>query len=147
MSGTEKSIRHGFPLRFLTAKGAKSLAEYQTDFYAGTPVLTRNACGSGQVYYVGTRSNEMFYHDFMQMICKEAGIVSCAAELSEEVPGEMEITKRCGEKGEFWFCLNHREEEVQLVPQIPVTDVITGQTYAAGERLLFAAYDVKILSQ
>ena len=138
-----------YPARFAFAishcEGAKSLAVYQSDFYAGTPALTRSEYGNGRVYYVGTRSDEAFYHDFMQMICTEAGIVSCAAELSEEIPKEMEITRRCSDKGEFWFCLNHKEEEVQLVPRIPVTDVITGKSYAAGEQVPFAAYDVKIL--
>lgn len=81
----------------------------------------------------------------MKAICEEAGIESCAAELTGKVPEKMEITKRIGEKGEFWFCLNHLERNVLLRPDIPVTDVAAGKHYAPGEAISFAPYDVKIL--
>lgn len=126
---------------------AEGLAVYQTEFYAGTPVLTRNAFGNGQVYYVGTRSDAAFYHDFMQMVCAEAGVASCAEELAAEIPDKMEITKRVSEQGEFWFCLNHEEGAASLTPVPAVTDVITGKTYAPGETIPFAAYDVRILQK
>ncbi len=126
---------------------AESLATYQTDFYAGTPVLTRNAYGSGQVYYVGTRSDAAFYRDFLQMVCAQAQIASCAAQLTAAVPDNMEITRRVGDQGEFWFCLNHREGEALLTPALSVTDVITGKVYAPGESIPFAAYDVRILKR
>ncbi len=140
-----------YPARFAFAvshcEQAESLAVYESDFYAGSPVLTRNAYGSGHVYYVGTRSNEAFYQDFLQAVCEEAGVASCAKELTAKALDAMEITKRESEKGTFWFCLNHLEEDVPLVPEIPVTDVITGTKYPAGEDIVFGPYDVKILQK
>lgn len=35
-------------------EGAEALAEYQEDFYAGSPVVARNSFGQGQAYYIGT---------------------------------------------------------------------------------------------
>lgn len=140
-----------YPARYAFAvshcETAESLAEYQEDFYAGTPVLSCNSYGKGKVYYVGTRSDERFYRSFVSMVCGEAGVASCVQELSGKVPEEMEITKRCKEKDAFWFCLNHAKENRRLQVSIPVTDVITGTTYAAGEEIPFSAYDVKILKK
>ena len=144
-NGTEYPARFAFAISH--CEQAESLAEYQSDFYAGTTVLTRNAFGKGKVYYVGTRSNADFYHDFMRMICEEAEIVSCAQELTKKVPEEMEITKRSSGKGDFWFCLNHQEKEVRLIPETAVMDVAAGKTYTAGEKIIFAPYDVKILQK
>ena len=45
-------------------EGAEVLACYREDFYAGTPVITRNQYGDGLAYYVGTRSGEDFYLRF-----------------------------------------------------------------------------------
>ena len=144
-NGTRYPARYAFAISH--CEQAESLEEYQSDFYAGTTVLTRNAFGKGKVYYVGTRSNADFYHDFMRMICEEAGIVSCAQELTKKVPEEMEITKRSSGKGDFWFCLNHQEKEVRLIPETAVMDVAAGKTYTAGEKIIFAPYDVKILQK
>ena len=103
--------------------------------------------GKGTVYYVGTRSSAEFYENFMKTVCEEAGIESCAAELTGKAPEEMEITKRSSGKGDFWFCLNHQEKEVRLIPETAVMDVAAGKTYTAGEKIIFAPYDVKILQK
>ena len=144
-NGTEYPARFAFAISH--CEKAETLAEYQKEFYAGTPVLTRNVYGKGTVYYVGTRSSAEFYENFMKTVCEEAGIESCAAELTGKAPEKMEITKRISEKGEFWFCLNHQEESVTLQPELPVTDVAAGKTYTAGEKIIFAPYDVKILQK
>lgn len=47
-------------------EGARELASYEEDFYAGTPVITENSFGAGKAYYVGTRSSQKFYRMFMR---------------------------------------------------------------------------------
>ena len=53
-------------------EGAETLAEYQEDFYAGTPVLTENSFGKGKAYYVGTCSGDEFYRDFTRRLCRSS---------------------------------------------------------------------------
>lgn len=42
-------------------------------FYAGMPVLTKNAFGKGFGYYVAAQSNDEFYRMYLGEICREAG--------------------------------------------------------------------------
>ena len=72
-------------------EGAEVLARYREDFYAGTPVITRNRYGDGLAYYVGTRSGEEFYLRLFTDVCKEKGMrtashdtVETAVALSEK---------------------------------------------------------------
>lgn len=42
----------------LHLEGAQAIASYGGDFYAGTPAVTRNNCGKGVAYYVGTQPDQ-----------------------------------------------------------------------------------------
>ncbi|MEZ4642639.1 MAG: beta-galactosidase [Chloroflexota bacterium] len=44
--------------------GAEALACYGHDFYAGQPALTVNRVGNGRCYYLATRPDSRFLHDF-----------------------------------------------------------------------------------
>lgn len=88
---------------------AEAIGHYTTDFYAGTPCITKNTFGQGKAYYIGTRSEDAFYEQLVEQICKEAQvapILDCDAEL--------EITRRKNEHGEFLFLLNHTTEEQEV---------------------------------
>lgn len=55
-------------------EGAKSLATYRSDFYAGRPALTVNQAGSGKAYYVATRLKAPFYDDFYAKLIADLNI-------------------------------------------------------------------------
>ena len=83
--------RQGLLCDIMHTEGAEVLARYREDFYAGTPVITRNRYGDGLAYYVGTRSGEEFYLRLFTDVCKEKGMrtashdtVETAAALSEK---------------------------------------------------------------
>src|SRR6185503_14416204 len=46
------------------AETAEVLASYGDDFYAGTPVVTRNRFSAGHAYYVATDPEDRFLDDF-----------------------------------------------------------------------------------
>ena len=52
----------------LHTEGAETLATYEEDFYAGMPVLTKNAFGKGFGYYVATQSSDDFYKKYLSEI-------------------------------------------------------------------------------
>ncbi len=55
-------------------EGAQPLAHYQSDFYAGRPVIGRHAFGRGHSFYVGTDLEPAALHKLMQQVCKQIGL-------------------------------------------------------------------------
>lgn len=124
----------------LHPEGAETLAEYQEDFYAGTPVLTENSFGKGKAYYVGTCSGDEFYRDFTRRLCREQQIVP-AAEVMEEV----EAVRRRGEQAEYLFLLNHGDGEQEISIPEQCLELTQGKEYRQGERVFLPAKGVMIL--
>jgi len=124
----------------LHPEGAKVLAAYEQDFYAGMPVLTKNAFGKGFGYYVATQSNDDFYREYLGEICREAGI-----EPVMDTPDGVEVTRRVNKNGTFIFILNHREETCKMVLPFAGTDLLTDQSYGKGDALTLEKKDVAIL--
>lgn len=123
-------------------EGAESLGEYQTDFYQGMPVLTKNAFGKGKAYYVGTRSNADFYQAFLSDIFMENGVTSVM-----ETPNGVEAAIRENEKGKTLFLLNHNNESVEVVLQYAYMDLLTKVVYNAGDCITMQKKDVLILKE
>lgn len=121
-------------------KGAQGLAYYETDFYQGMPVITEHAMGAGSAYYVGTRSGEDFYREFLKDICTGLGIVPVA-----HAPEGVEVTVRENEKGSFLFLLNHNKEDVRFSLETAGCDILSGRSYTAGATILLPAAGVAII--
>lgn len=124
----------------LHTEGAEALACYENDFYAGMPVLTKNAFGKGFGYYVASQSSDEFYRSYLGEICKEADI----APVMETADG-IEVTRRINQNGVFVFLLNHREEAYVAALPFAGTDLLSGKSYKAGEALTLEKKDVAIL--
>ncbi len=121
-------------------EGAESLAEYQEDFYAGMPAVTRNSFGGGQAYYVGTRSGEAFYHQLMEDICKEQQIQPAA-----KAPDGVEVTKRVRGQEQYLFFLNHGEGKVHVEMPEDGMELLAGKACRKGEMMELEAKGVAIL--
>ncbi|MCI8484227.1 MAG: beta-galactosidase [Lachnospiraceae bacterium] len=121
-------------------EGAESLAEYQEDFYAGTPVITRNSFGKGQAYYVGTSSGKDFYQKLIQEISREQKVKPTA-----ETPDGIEAVRRVREQEEYLFVLNHSEETKEFTVSKKGKELITGKEYQREEKMTLPAKGVGIL--
>jgi len=121
-------------------EGAKSLAEYQEDFYAGTPAITCNSFGQGQAYYVGTRPEESFYGRLIEEICEKQQISSAA-----EAPLGVEVVERLRDKEHYLFMLNHKEGMQKIAVPAACSDLLTGKSYQEKEQLELDAKGVAIL--
>lgn len=121
-------------------EGAETLAEYQEDFYEGTPVVTCNSFGMGKAYYVGTCSGDEFYRDFIRELCREQQIASAA-----ELPEEVEAVRRTGEQAEYLFLLNHGEKEQEISIPEQCLELTEGKIYGRGEQAVLPAKGVMIL--
>ena len=108
-------------------EGARELASYEEDFYAGTPVITENSFGAGKAYYVGTRSSQEFYRMFMRERMEEKGISPVL-----EAPEGGEATERFNDGKGVMFVLNHNDEETVFVLNEARKDLLTGEQYEGG---------------
>lgn len=123
-------------------EGAEALSEYTEDFYQGTPVITRNAFGDGQAYYVGTRSDETFYEVFLKKIFQEAGISPVM-----HVPEGIEAAVRENDKGRTLFLLNHRNDSVEIVLDRKCRDLLDEKEYDAGDVVKLEQMGVLVLQE
>ena len=138
---------HGsYPCRLLCdrlhAEGAKVLATYGSDFYAGEPAVTVNSFGSGQAYYLATALDPDALTAFLQKLCDDKAI---APPVPNAPPG-VEILPRVSPGGEtLLYLLNHNARAVTVpLPEGSHTDLLTGQPLS-GEAAL-DAYGVRILA-
>ena len=101
-------------------EGAKVLAAYEEDFYAGYPALTENAYGQGCCYYIAARTRDDFLKDFYAHVTRRTGLTP----LIENVPEGVLCAQRTGEQGGFLFVINAlpRENAVILPACVRVED-------------------------
>ena len=89
----------------LHLEGAKALAFYTGDFFAGRPAVTRNQHGRGAAYYLGTRLDAPGLDALLARVANEAKIVAPL-----KAPAGVEVTQR----GNFLFALNHTDRSVKI---------------------------------
>lgn len=123
-------------------RGAKVLAGYGKDFYAGTPCLTVNTYGKGKAYYIGTEPDDAFLKEFIGHVCQEAGVSA-----PYKTAGNVEVTVRTNTKNKTVFVLNHSKEEsahIELEDEV-FTELLTGARMS--KTVSVPPYDVLILSR
>jgi beta-galactosidase len=84
---------------------AAVVARYTRDYYADQAAVTINACGDGQVIYLGTMGNAEFYGAIARWALALAGI-----EPLLDAPIGVEIAERWQGERRLLFLLNHGEE-------------------------------------
>lgn len=120
------------------ARGARVLATYGSEFYAGMPALTVNAYGKGKAYYQAFRDQGDFWEDQADSILKELGILPC---VSDTLPKGVVVTPR----GEYLFVQNYTEFPVSGIRlDGGCVDLETGETVTEVE---LNGHDVKILKR
>lgn len=125
-------------------EGAQAETTYEEDFYAGSPALTSHIVGMGKVYYMGTKSDERFYHDFLQNITRE-NFVFPPREIGDADEVGIEITKRYKKQGDILFLLNHKDITKKVQMTVDCVEVLSNQKIKKGDYLFLKKKEVKIL--
>ncbi|GLV56282.1 beta-galactosidase [Dictyobacter sp. S3.2.2.5] len=122
-------------------EGATPLATYATDFYAGSPVVTRNSFGRGNAYYIASRPEQSFLDAFYAPILAEHHIAPTLT-----VPAGVEIAQRETAQGTVLFLLNHATDAVQIPLQSKkrFLNLLNDQT--VQDTITLTQYDVAILT-
>jgi beta-galactosidase len=93
----------------LHLEGAKALATYTGDFFAGRPAVTRNSHGRGAAYYLGTRLDATGLDLLLGRVVKEAGVQPVL-----RTPAGVEATLRHSRRDQFLFLLNHTDRPARV---------------------------------
>lgn len=122
-------------------EGAESMADYSSDFYAGTPAVTKNSYGKGTVYYLGTQPEDCAFTRMMDCIVKEAAVKSLVDERTS-----LEVTVRKTKENTFYFLINFSKEET-VVPQCfaGMQNLLTGETVSRQE--ILKPFEVEIIKK
>lgn len=122
-------------------EGAKALAVYGEDFYAGRPVVTENRFGNGLAYYIASDPEPTLIHGFLKYLCDAKGI-----QAPLETVNGVEVTRRFKAEREYTFVLNHNDFEVRLdLKGIAYRELISKQALSGD--LVLKAKDVAILER
>ncbi|MFF8016720.1 beta-galactosidase [Streptomyces sp. NPDC007929] len=122
-------------------RGAKTVATYGTDFYAGTPAVTRNRYGDGEAWYVATALDQPGVDEVVRRILTRHDLLGPYADHPE-----VETATRVAPDGtRLLFLLNHAPEPAHLTAHTTATDLLTGKRVDQGEPLVLDPLGVAIL--
>jgi beta-galactosidase len=122
-------------------EGARVLASYGHQFYAGTPALTENQFGKGRAFYIASRNDANFNDDFLGHV-----IASCDLHrpLESEIPEGVSVQMRGNETHEWIFILNFNDQPQHItLPNMEFYDVLEGRV--ASSTLALPSYGISVL--
>jgi len=93
----------------VNAQGAKVLATFGKEFYAGSPAITENIFGNGKAVYIASSPQQDFIKMLTNHYCETCGITSI---IKPQIG--VEVSQRKKEEDTFTFVLNHNEDEVRI---------------------------------
>ena len=123
-------------------EGADVIATHGKDFYAKTPVVTKNHFGKGSAYYIGTVPDDAYLSMQIGAICDTLNITPMMA----PVEG-VEVTSRLKGEYEYLFVLNHTDETKDIESEHLMTELLTGITYEKGQTVTISPKDVLIFER
>jgi beta-galactosidase len=112
-------------------KTAQAIANFEEDYYAGAPAITRNQFGKGTSFYVGTAPDQDGMAWLMEEVCKTANIKPVAS----NAPAGVELVRRTNGKQSWLIALNHTNEEVNISLDQPVYEVLSKTNLDGSLRL------------
>jgi beta-galactosidase len=118
-------------------EGAKSLATYANDFYAGRPAVTVNNFGKGKAYYVASRNDARFMDDFIGSLSHDLPRAVAA-----ELPPGVSAVAREADGARHIFLMNFSESPAKVDLDKDHQDVLNGGIVRAVE---LKAYDARVL--
>ncbi|MDQ0716966.1 beta-galactosidase [Streptomyces luteogriseus] len=122
-------------------RGAEPVAGYGTDFYAGTPAVTRNRFGSGEAWYVATALDQPGVDQVVRRILTRHDLLGPYA----DHPAVETATRVAPDGTRLLFLLNHAPEPARLTAHATATDLLTGKRVGEGEPLVLDPLGVAIL--
>lgn len=138
--GLTGSYESGFICDYLRLEGATAQAVFASDYIASAPALTRKAHGRGETWYLATRPEQRFLHDFYAALIARAGIVPLAPETEDVL-----VCQRRKDGKAYTFFLNFHAAPVTARLSKGGVDLRTGQR--AQEQLTLSAHSFAVIEE
>ena len=139
VNGKQYTAKHICEL--LHADTARVMGRYDSDFYKGTPAVTRNAYKRGAAYYIAFCDDGAFTRDFYSGLARELKLDRA---LKSELPYGVTAHTRCGNGKEFLFIENYNDKPVRVeLDGIDYVDLLNGET--VSEFVELNAYGITVL--
>ncbi|WP_310601663.1 beta-galactosidase [Anaerosporobacter sp.] len=110
-------------------EGTESVADYNSNFYASTPAVTKNSFGQGTVFYVGTQLEKQGLEKVLDLVSAESG---CKPII--DTTTNLEIVCRKTDKACYYFVINFTKEV------LPLPEIFVGKTDLLSKDILTAEY-------
>lgn len=114
LPGNELGMYGSYEVRELCeivhAESATVLAQYEHDFYAGYPAVTRNRVGAGEVYFVAARTEDRFIDDLIGILLQRLELQVSPTDLPEGVCAQV---RESGER-RFTFVMNFAPRSAEI---------------------------------
>jgi len=120
---------------------AFSLADYQKEYYKGSPVVTQNEFGNGKAFYIASQTEGDFLSDFyreqVKNIIAELPVVSFDTGI--------DVATRENEAQEYLFLNNvlNESKHVALRPDNRYQNILTGEILSG--KIEFKAFETRVL--
>ena len=119
---------------------AESIAEYTSNFYAGSPAVTKNQFGAGSVYYIGTQLEK----ELLDLVLDEAANKLNSTVIDEKTA--LEISCRYTEDAVYSFIINFHEQEEKVPTQfVGKQDLLSGKQLT--EDTILEQYGVYVIKE
>ncbi|WP_416147402.1 beta-galactosidase [Salipaludibacillus sp. HK11] len=122
------------------SEGAEVIAEYGSEFYKGTPVVTSNKFGEGNAVYVGSSAEQGFVNELVSTICEDKSIQPLMT-----TPSGVEATARSKDDKTFVFVMNHNDQEEIVDINEVSTNALTNEKVSGSVKI--EAHGVMILEK
>lgn len=107
----------------------ETLAVYETDFYAGKPVLTKNQFGKGMAYHVSASADTDFFH---ALYAKLAAACDLTYAIRTAVPDGVSLTWRQSDTEKLIFVQNFGDSAAAVQLDQPYENVLSGETVSGS---------------
>ncbi len=92
-------------------EGAKTIAEYRSEFYGGMPCITVNEYGKGKAYYIATRQSPA---ELEKLVCAITDNVGLERIVPDSLPDGVKVISRTDYENEYVFVTNYSTEEKRV---------------------------------
>jgi beta-galactosidase len=118
---------------------ARVIGRWDRDYMKDSAAATEQLFGKGKAVYYGSLFNVNAARQFIQRYAHAAGL----KRLLEDVPEQVEVTRRTKGQAEFYFLLNHGDSPATVNAGDGFTDILSGELAAPIQKL--APFDYRVL--
>jgi Beta-galactosidase len=123
------------------AESAEVVAEYGEDFYRGSPALTVNRFGAGEVYYLAARTEQTFRDGFYSRLATRCGVERV---IRADWPEGVTAQVRTDGTADYIFLQNYSDTDQPVTLRELLCDL---EGNPVGEQVLLTSYGFRILKR